>query len=480
MDDRFLTRFWLRCEQPDPFVSADELQWIPPAEVEPLLRQGILREAASASNTVCEMCDDGHAAEIVWVQNAESGKLRPYAPCPEYGGAPIDPERLRRWAVDLDAIAAELRRQLNLTGPEATLAPGRLWALGRRHLANRWRDFFFVAGATRPDAHQVWDRCPQIEEAPSPVILVPAMAPAGFATPTIRLANLTTITDAGLTLDLEYLAASLPRDTRASAPKSITSFPVPEDATWDELKLTVREHSMLAEIRGARHEFGFEDLGMSGSGDRLWGLLCAFARLNGRLPGVSRDSKEIEPATFRKQVSDLRHLLSTVFPITGTPIPAVRGAGGYRTLFHISLDRRDGFPVQPERWDVCCFTELRDGRIAISVRTKEVFAARTRDGETQRLTATEAGERDGLRSEIYDLRTLGLGSESGRPTSEGRVFVALLRAGGKLYRRGDDKDILRLGERLRRWMAVDSGPFQFAPSRRLWTATFECGTEAER
>lgn len=253
-----------------------------------------------------------------------------------------------------------------------------------------------------------------------------------------------------------------------------------EDATWDELKLTVREHSMLAEIRGARHEFGFDDLGMSGSGDRLWGLLCAFARLNGRLPGVSRDSKEIEPATFRKQVSDLRHLLSTVFPITGKPIPAVRGAGGYRTLFHISLDRRDGFPVQPERWDACCFTELRDGRIAISVRTKEVSAARTRDGETQRLTATEAGERDGLRSEIYDLRTLGLGSESGRPTSEGRVFVALLRAGGKLYRRGDDKDILRLGERLRRWMGVDSGPFQFAPSRRLWTATFECGTEPER
>lgn len=110
MDDRFLTRFWLRCEQPDPCFSADELQWIPAAEVEPLLRQGILREAAPAKAAVCEMCDDGHESEIVWVQHAESRKLRPYVPCPEYGGAPIDPERLRRWAVDLDALAAELRR----------------------------------------------------------------------------------------------------------------------------------------------------------------------------------------------------------------------------------------------------------------------------------------------------------------------------------------------------------------------------------
>ncbi|HPT28886.1 MAG TPA: hypothetical protein PLZ95_20865, partial [Bryobacteraceae bacterium] len=86
----------------------------------------------------------------------------------------------------------------------------------------------------------------------------------------------------------------------------------------------------------------------------------------------------------------------------------------------------------------------------------------------------------GIRTEEYDLRALGLADEVGRPTAEARVLLDFLRNGGKLTRRGDDKDVLRLGGRLRLWMGMDSGPFQFAPSRRLWTATFECGTAAER
>jgi len=38
-------------------------------------------------------------------------------------------------------------------------------------------------------------------------------------------------------------------------------------------------------------------------------------------------------------------------------------------------------------------------------------------------------------------------------------------------------DVLRLGERLRNWMAMDTGPFQFTLSRRLWTAVFECASQ---
>jgi len=114
------------------------------------------------------------------------------------------------------------------------------------------------------------------------------------------------------------------------------------------------------------------------------------------------------------------------------------------------------------------------------VKSKEVFAANTRDEETRRLTAIEAGERETLRSEEFDLRVLGLANDAGVPTAEGSVLLDLLRGGGKLYRRGDDKDILRLGERLRIWMGMDSGPFQFTPSRRLWTATFECASIRRR
>jgi hypothetical protein len=180
-----------------------------------------------------------------------------------------------------------------------------------------------------------------------------------------------------------------------------------------------------------------------------------------------------DAATFRKQVSDLRQRLSTVFPIDGEPIRAVHGTGGYRCLFQISLDRTDGFPVQPERWDECRLTELPDGRIAISVRTKEVFAARTVSESTARRTDLQAAERFGVRTEEYDLRALSLADQLGRPIGEGRVLLEFLRNGGKLTRRGDDKDILRLAQRLRAWMGLEAEPFRFTQSRALWSTMFE-------
>jgi hypothetical protein len=50
------------------------------------------------------------------------------------------------------------------------------------------------------------------------------------------------------------------------------------------------------------------------------------------------------------------------------------------------------------------------------------------------------------------------------------------RNGGRLNGRGDDKDLLRLAQRLRTRMAIDDDPCQFRPSRRLWSAVFESGT----
>src|SRR5690606_27357613 len=137
----------------------------------------------------------------------------------------------------------------------------------------------------------------------------------------------------------------------------------------------------------------------------------------GLTPARSRSVSEKGAVTFRKQVSDLRKRLSTVFPIDGEAIRAARGTGGYRCVFQISLDRQSGFPVQPERWDECCFTELRDGRIAISVSTREVFHARAFSENTTLPPYYEVAERIGIRTEEYDLRALGLADDTGTPTA---------------------------------------------------------------
>ncbi|MCZ2076061.1 MAG: hypothetical protein LC130_13810 [Bryobacterales bacterium] len=468
-----LRELWSRAECEEPVFSAEEIEWAPPGQFELLGSLGLLKETDRATWAHCEACGDGHVEEIVWVQNATTGRPTPFVPCPENGGVSISIERLRRWAIDLDAIAQAVRGALDLIGNDSVLLPGRVWFLGRRHVAGRFRDFFFVVGAARDDAHTLGNRCRQVEDAPSPVILVPSQTPSERKAPAFRLADLAAITDGQVVVDLDYLADALPREGNATTAKTMSSFPVPADATWAELSLVVREHTLVARLRNQEQEFTFEDVGLSGTNDRLWQLLCALARLGGETPHRSQSGSAKDATTFRKQVSDLRQRLSTVFPIDGEPIRAVHGTGSYRCLFQISLDRADGFPVQPERWDECRFTELPDGRIAISVRTKEVFAARTISGETARRTDMEAAERTGVRTEEYDLRALGLADQIGRPTGEGRVLLEFLRNRGKLQRRGDDKYLLRLANRLSAWMGIHSSPFQFTFSRTLWSTLFE-------
>ncbi len=468
-----LRELWSRAECEESSFSAEEIEWSPPGQFELLCNLGLLKETDRATWARCEACGDGHVENVAWVQNATTGRSAPFVPCPENGGASVSIERLRRWAIDLDAIAQATRRALELIGNDSVLLPGRVWFLGRRHVAGRFRDFFFVVGAAREDAHTLWDRCPQIEDAPSPVILVPSQTPSERKASAFRLADLASITDDRIVVDLDYVGDALPSERGVTPAKTVASFPVPADATWADLRLVVREHTIVARLRNQEQEFGFEDLGISGTTDRLWQLLCTLARVGGQTPARSRTVSEQGAATFRKQVSDLRQRLSTVFPINGEPIRAVHGTGGYRCLFQISLDRVDGFPVQPARWDECRFTELPDGRIAISVRTKEVFAARTISDETTSRTDLEAAERSGVRTEEYDLRALGLADQVGRPTAEGRVLLEFLRNGGELTRRGDDKDILRLAQRLRDWMGLEVEPFRFTQSRALWSTVFE-------
>lgn len=311
------------------------------------------------------------------------------------------------------------------------------------------------------------------------MILVPARPPVADScrakgATVFRLTDIAAFTESGLALDFAYVEDAVPRDPFALPAKSVSTFPVPDGAAWDELRLTVRDAAIHAELRGSSREFGIEELGFGGADDRLWQLLCVFARLRGQTPARSTSVSDKDAITLRKQVSNLRQRLAAIFPMAGESIRAVHGAGAYRCIFKIGLDRRDGFPSPPERWDDCRFTELRDGRISIAVKSKEVFAARTISEETQRRTVIEAAERVGVRREDYDLRVLGIADRAGVPTAEGRLLLEFLRNGGKLNRRGDDKDLLRLAVRLRAWMGNEGDPFQFSPSRRLWSAVFEC------
>ena len=49
----------------------------------------------------------------------------------------------------------------------------------------------------------------------------------------------------------------------------------------------------------------------------------------------------------------------------------------------------------------------------------------------------------------YSLDAMGLVRSNGQVAEEGKALLAMIRAGGRLRRGGDDLAVLRLGERLR-------------------------------
>lgn len=301
-----LRELWSRAECEESVFSAEEIEWSPPGQFELLCNLGLLKETDRATWARCEACGDGHVENVAWVQNATTGRSAPFVPCPENGGASVSIERLRRWAIDLDAVAQATRRALGLIGNDSVLLPGRVWFLGRRNVAGRFRDFFFVVGAAREDAHTLWDRCRQIEDAPSPVILAPSQTPSERKALAFRLAELASITDDRIVVDLDYLGDALPQQGYVTPAKTVASFPVPADATWDELRLVVREHTISARLREREIEFGFENMGMSGPDDRLWRLLSLFASKGSQtLPSVGqRRANRLPPSASRSATSD--------------------------------------------------------------------------------------------------------------------------------------------------------------------------------
>jgi hypothetical protein len=80
-------------------------------------------------------------------------------------------------------------------------------------------------------------------------ILVPDQAPSPGRAPAFRLAELAILDDGRLSVDLEYLADALRQDRSAALAKTLTSFQVPPDATWAELRLVVGEHTIVARLR---------------------------------------------------------------------------------------------------------------------------------------------------------------------------------------------------------------------------------------
>jgi len=121
-----------------------------------------------------------------------------YIPCPEERSVPVDPERLRQWAVDAETLARLIAAVTELSRPVEEQARG-FWSLGRRRVAGRFREFCL---AVRPSA----DALNSARSYFAPVVLavdgIGAWKESGIAT--FFLPDVASLAGDRLVVDLDY------------------------------------------------------------------------------------------------------------------------------------------------------------------------------------------------------------------------------------------------------------------------------------
>ena len=478
-------QLWCRAEIEESVFAHGEVRSWPAGAFERLNRMGLLFEIELADYVLCDNCAEAHIAPVIWTANVRSRTgMSPIIGCPEVGATDIDPEQLRQWRVNIPKLAELVSVGLGLSGPvEPVLARG-LWSLGRRHLAGRFREFFLAAGLSDYELLALILQADRIATAVSPVLLVPNRVPkpeslAGGRLPVFSLATLASIDGDRLYLDVDFIEDALPQERAAARAKDLRSQPVPHDADWGDLHLAVGETALAMRIKGSSRELTVEDLGFADErkgdvvGDKVWQILRLFAQQGGAVALAEIAAKKSERQRLQKQIGILRQRLQTVFPIQGDPIRCDRVQERYECAFHVSQMAESGWNLDNgSSWLDVRITELPGGRLQFQIKGKETYAGR-KPGADHGLER-EAAQRAVSISREYSLEAMGLARNNGQVTDEGKALLAIVRAGGRLHRSGDDLAVLRLGELLRNWTGIEDDPFQFTAAGGIWVARFEC------
>jgi len=171
--DNPLTQLLNRADLAGHIFGFDETRRWPPGERDAILRLGILRAAAEAEYSTCEICSDGEPCDLILDIGPE-----PRIYCPQHGLVRIARERLQQWEVDFEKLGSLLARQLELNGKQQSITAGRVWQLGRRQVSSRTAEFFLMQGIAWPDSVEVLRAAPKFVGSPAPIIVCPNQLPS--------------------------------------------------------------------------------------------------------------------------------------------------------------------------------------------------------------------------------------------------------------------------------------------------------------
>ena len=206
------------------------LRRLPAADVDRLMRMGLLAEMEPDTGLTCTEC--GEACQVEPTMVATGGRARGFHLCrcsSEHAG-PVwfEMDELRRWELRLGRLADVVAKAIGAVGGPAEVQLGRLYLLGTARIDGKTREVFLARGAAWPDAAEVFGRVPRLGAPAEPVVLSLACVPAGDLLPgrtlPVRpLVEIVEASEAGLVVRLDGAFPDIRPDAWAGIPnKAIT------------------------------------------------------------------------------------------------------------------------------------------------------------------------------------------------------------------------------------------------------------------
>jgi len=313
----------------------DEIREWRPGDLEALEATGLLRPAEHATSVTCDGCGDGCLADVEFVGGGDEGPLRAYVVCQErddIGRVAVPLERLKRWGVDLSALAEAVADGVGAVGEVEEVVAGRLWWLGRATFRAGRADTFLARGTGRPDADEAIAASPRLQQCSRAVILALSDIPPDWLPRRVCLSlpRLVSLEDGCLSIDRDEIEGQVARRLGRSAFTG-TRFPTPPGTTWERVSIRIMADGDAAQVTAGNvtEPVTPAQMGMAYASNPArfttdWRVLVMLAE-RGRVGPEDAEARVIAP----KQVERLRAKLRTFFGIEGDPFKPYRSAKGY-------------------------------------------------------------------------------------------------------------------------------------------------------
>ncbi len=162
--------------------TADEVAGWPEGALDFFIDHRLLCPTTLAHSLECDGCEDRCFMPVAIPSADAPITTGPFIICNQQGHigrVEIDPNRLRRWQVDMGFLAGVLSKLLGIDQTPNELIRQRLWDLGRVSLASGLSEVFLARGLGWTDTEETFGNNREMKESIAPLIFTPGKTTKG-------------------------------------------------------------------------------------------------------------------------------------------------------------------------------------------------------------------------------------------------------------------------------------------------------------